>query len=529
MNVAFDPWIPVFNLQGNKEMISLSSALTHGTRYVDLSVRPHERVALMRLLLCVAHTALDGPKNLKEWEKVPETLPQAADAYLEKWKDSFELFHPTRPWLQVAGLSKDPNTPADLTNTKTWIPVSKLNVAYATGNASTIFDHEGLNGSREIPLEETILSMLTFQCFSPGGTIGMIYWHGVPIGKPIGKGLCSSKDGPCVPSSMIHAVLRGSTLLHSLQMNMPTKEAIQRHYAERSFGRPVWEAMPKSIDDLTIENATQTYTGRLVPLTRLFWLHPDAQCLMLGDGLIYPTFVDGFPAEPTATVIVRSVREKKTINLLPFRTNKEYWRELSAMVVKRAANGQGGPLSLDSLADSDNCDLVVCALARDQASILDTKESIYFIPNQMRTSVGISVYETEVAYSERIARRLGWAIETYRNEIDGGWEGRLKGAGASKGELKSKLHTIGTTYFWTAVENQLSLLTAHIAAIGTSEVEPTQKAWRSAAFSSACRAYELACGQAGPRHLRAYAKGWQKLVSINDEEIDETVIQKEEA
>jgi len=101
MNVAFDPWIPVVNSAGKREAASLCDVLAEGEKYADLAVRPHERVALMRLFLCVAHAALDGPKNYDEWCEVPKKLPEATHAYLTKWKDSFELFHPTKPWLQV--------------------------------------------------------------------------------------------------------------------------------------------------------------------------------------------------------------------------------------------------------------------------------------------------------------------------------------------------------------------------------------------------------------------------------------------
>ena len=102
MNVAFDPWIPVVTLKGVRQLVSLEEVLTNGDRYSDLAVRPHERVSLMRLFLCVAHAALNGPKDYEEWKEVPARLPKTAKAYLEKWKDSFELFHKKKPWMQVA-------------------------------------------------------------------------------------------------------------------------------------------------------------------------------------------------------------------------------------------------------------------------------------------------------------------------------------------------------------------------------------------------------------------------------------------
>ncbi len=512
MNVAFDPWIPVVTTSGKRNLASLCDVLTEGEKFADLAVRPHERVSLMRLFLCVAHAALDGPKDYDEWCDVPRRLPDAAKKYLTSWKDSFELFHETKPWFQVAGLSKSAHGKSSSSETIDWTPVSKLNFSFATGNNTTLFDHDGSSEDRNIPLNETILAMLTYQCFSPGGLISQVFWNGVQSGK-------SSKDGPCVPSSMIHALIRGKNLVETIHINLPNYEEVKfRSYGERDIGRPIWEKMPDSLtDSVNIENATGTYIGRLVPMTRLIRLHPAGKRMLLGDGLLYPVFADGFPEEPTATVVIRQNGKKEKRAVLSYRPGKAVWRELAAIVVKRKAGGAGGPLSLSNIQDGENCDLIVGALARDQATIVDTIESVYHIPAQLRSPEGTAAYESEVKNAESRASRLGWAIEIYRHEVDKGWEGRLKAAGASKGKLKAKLHFIATTHYWTTVEKNLPLLMAHIEAIGSEDAIPTRDAWRKMLFASAREAYRIACGQGTPRQMRAFAKGWQKLTGKREE------------
>ena len=126
-------------------------------------------------------------------------------------------------------------------------------------------------------------------------------------------------------------------------------------------------------------------------------------------------------------------------------------------------------------------------------------------------------YESEVKSAEEIASRLGWAVEGYRSATDGGWEGRLKGAGPSKGELKAKLHGIATTHYWTTVEKNLPLLMAHIEAIGSENSLPTRDAWRKMLFAAACDAYRTACGQETPRQIRAFAEGWRRLINRKNE------------
>jgi len=71
MNVAFDDWIPVVTTTGKRQLASLCEVLTNGGQFADLAVRPHERVAVMRLFLCVAHAALDGQEVASEGDGPP--------------------------------------------------------------------------------------------------------------------------------------------------------------------------------------------------------------------------------------------------------------------------------------------------------------------------------------------------------------------------------------------------------------------------------------------------------------------------
>lgn len=539
MNVAFDPWIPLVTSSGERKLVSLSEVFSDGAHYADLAVRPHERVALMRLFLCVAHAALDGPKNYDEWCDVTKELPAAAKRYLEKWNDdehdAFELFHPEKPWLQVAGLSKSADVQSKSDDISDWTPVSKLNFSYATGDNTTLFDHAGMSvGERKIPANETLLSMLTFQCFSVGGLMGQVYWNGIKCGVPANpkkdNGPVKSSDAPCSPSSMIHAFLRGKNLIETIHLNLPTYDDVRFSYGERMIGKPVWESAPTSVRDASsIENATTTYVGRLVPMTRVIRLHPAGERMLLGDGLTYTSFASGFPQEPTATVIIRKKAQTEERGLLSYQPSKSLWRELASLVVKRNAEGTGGPLSLRAIQDGDDCDLQVAAFARDKATIVDTAESVFHIPSKLLTLEGTVVYEAETRRAEAIASRLGWAVEGYRSEIDGGWEGRLKSAGLSKGKLKAKLYSIATTHYWTAVEKNLSLLMAHIEAIGRDSAIPTRETWRKMLFATACEAYRTACGQETPRQIRAFAKGWQRLIAKKDEkEVEISDIKEDE-
>ncbi len=537
MNVAFDRWIPVVNAKGERELASLCSVFAEGRKYVDLAVRPHERVALMRLLLCVAHAALDGPKDYDEWCEVPKRLPDAALAYLEKWRDAFELFHPATPWLQVSKLNGDKPS-----------PVALLDFALATGNNSTLNDHEGQILQRPIQDARIALSLLTFQCFSPGGGSPIAQWENVKrlqVGNP---------DAPCLSQSMAHAMIRGELLAETITLNLPTFEGIARSYQSCSLltrddkehnlwkrmefddialGRPVWEMFPFKPDFLAQEsvNATRTYLGRLVPIAR--WIRLlSATEMYCCNGFKYDTFRDGFPAEPTASVHLSRKTDVKGVetverSVVPVTPSKALWRELSALLVKRSAFGLGGALTIENAPYDKAFDFHVCAMVRDQASMDIAIESVFHISPTFY--VNTATYQTEVQQAERLEQKLGWAVETYRKEVDGGWEGRLKGAGKDSGKLRKKLHSMATGYYWTTVEKKLGLLMAYIDSIGSDAAITLKERWRKLVFKSACEAYSLACSHETPRQHRAFAKGYQKLTAMKDKpEMDSTKKNKED-
>ncbi|MGD0400479.1 MAG: type I-E CRISPR-associated protein Cse1/CasA [Syntrophobacteraceae bacterium] len=523
MNVAFDPWIPVVTTSGKRTLASLYAALTEGEKFADLAVRPHERVSLMRLFLCVAHAALNGPKVYDDWCDVPKKLAGAVQKYLTDWKDSFELFHEEKPWLQVAGLNILPSDKSDDSNDEnSWSTLNKLCFTRASGNNTTLFD-QASNGpaATEYTTEEIVLNLLTFQnFFVAGGKASSRLWGSIEMKNPP-----NPKGGPCSGKSILFTFLRGKDLPESIHLNLNTYDDLRFLYGDSVdwLGRPIWEMPIKSPTDAgAITNATQTHLGRLVPLTRILRVNEDRKKVLLGAGFLYPKFQDeknGFQPDVFATTVMNRNGERE---LLSARLGSSVWRQLHSLTVRRknASDSSRGPLCLLNIPETSSCDVIVNSMItnpRQAAEIVDLIESVFHIPTPLLTPQGNESYEEEVKKSESWASRLGWAVEGYRREIDGGWEGRLKGAGPSKGELKVKLHAVATIHYWTTVEKNLRLLMNHIEAIGTDAAIPTREVWRKMLFSAACEAYRIACGQESPRQMKAFAKGWQKLTSKRNE------------
>lgn len=522
MNLVTDLWIPVLHKNGDRRLASLQQVFTEGCDYSDLAVRPHERIALMRLLIAIAQSALDGPKDIDEWDCAMDGLSGDATQYFHEWKDSFDLFHTDRPFLQITGLSK-PKKDGDATKEgEALTSVTKLDFALATGNNTTLFDH-GANSrdSRSFPSFALPLMLITYLCFSPGGRIAWLDWNGKPRPIPAGKGeksKNSSKHAPCIPGSMLHTFVRRPTVLETIHANLLTREDATYQWGEDSWGKPVWEWMPDSWDDeRAVQNATRTYLGRMVPLSRLVKLNRDGTNMWLGNGFDYPAF-DGkeIPAEPSATVVLGKKGGDRTILGAG---EKAIWRELSALIIRRRQNAIGGPLTLRNIPEDKDFDIWVGAFLTSKASIDDTVESVLHVPATMQSQIGRGAYDNEVKHAEFVANRLGWAVETWREHEDGGWKGRVETTKPQdRWKLKDKLRGIATKHFWTTVEELRPLLLALVEALGTTAevVEESRAVWRKAVWAAAFDAYRLTCSQETPRQIRAYALGLGRLTGENN-------------
>ncbi|MFF5256946.1 type I-E CRISPR-associated protein Cse1/CasA [Streptomyces leeuwenhoekii] len=101
------PWIGVLRCDGTQDELSLRQVFAQADdlrRVVgDLAT---QEFALVRLLLAVAHDALDGPRDIEEWADLWSDADCFAlvAAYLDTHRGRFDLLHPDVPFFQTAGL-----------------------------------------------------------------------------------------------------------------------------------------------------------------------------------------------------------------------------------------------------------------------------------------------------------------------------------------------------------------------------------------------------------------------------------------
>ncbi|MBN2450794.1 MAG: type I-E CRISPR-associated protein Cse1/CasA [Lentisphaeria bacterium] len=492
MNLTTDPWIPVVWEDGRNGLVSLTEAFGQGQEIRDLAVRPHERIALMRLLICVAQAALDGPGDRADWRTCGERLPAAALAYLERWRHAFELFGEGQRFLQVKGLR-----PPNATGGDEGDSLSKLDLALASGNNTTLFDNAG-GSQRQFTPSQVCLMLITYQNFSPGGLVADLLWSGTPTGR-------SSNHAPCVIKSLAHTYIVGSTLAESVRRNLLTREDIELRSV--AWGAPIWEHPPESARDRS--NACCTYLGRLVPMSRTVQLERSA-LLALGQGLTY----DGYPLwrEACATVVARprdGSIERQALSLSPA---KAVWREVSAITVldRGGHDVLGGPLALCHVEPEQSCDIWVGGLIADKAKLVDTIEAVFHLPAAMLGTAGQRVYEQGVRHADRWALRLGRALAAYRREQKDELE-------RDQWKRGNRVKQMAAMHFWTAAEHHLSDLLAVVEnpdlLCASREAEPSWSGtvWGHALAAAARDAYNLACPHGTPRQMKAYVLGLKVL------------------
>jgi CRISPR system Cascade subunit CasA len=512
MNLTTEAWIPVVRRDGRPETVSLRGVFERGHELQDLAVRPHERIALMRLLICITQAALDGPDDLEDWETCLPRLAPAALDYLGHWIHAFELFGEGQRFLQVTGLTKPDakKRPADagIGDDDEGGSPSKLDLALATGNNVTLFDNAG-GSDRAFRSCELALMLLTFQCFSPGGTIGVALWNGMPTvgwssypkAKP-GK----SEHAPCLAGGMLHAFLRSDNVLESVQFNLMTKSQSQKFFGSSTWGRPVWEMMPNRPDDApAVTNASRSYLGRLVPLARAVSLADDGRSILLANGLLYPSY----PAwrEPSASVVTRKVKDQPERQLVRASIEKAAWRELHALTVKGASHEIGGPAALQNMVDERAFDLWVGGLVAGKAKLVDTTESVFHVRAATLGDPGWNAYERGVLQAEATSLRVIHAVTIYHREL---------GDKLDRPDMRNRRDQVqgkACAQFWTQVEvavPRLLEVAADPAVLGLDN-RWRKTGWGESVWRAARAAYEAACPHGTPRQIRAYAKGLKGL------------------
>ncbi|MFE2347968.1 type I-E CRISPR-associated protein Cse1/CasA [Kitasatospora cineracea] len=325
-------WIPVLLTDGRESELSLREVFEQATRIRRLACElPTQEFALTRLLLAIAHDALDDPGDIEEWADLWED-PQAllpVLPYLQQHQERFDLLHPRTPFFQCAQLR---------TGKDEVFPLNRIVADVPNGNP---FFTARFPGVDRIGFAEAARWVVHAHAYDTSGIK-----TGVE-GDPRAKAGKAYPQGPAWAGHLGGLLAEGADLRESLLLNLIATD----QWKTRRTDLPAWRrppAGPGAADDLASRptGPRDLYTWQ----SRRIRLHADHDgvhgvVLSYGDPL---TPQNRFDTEPM-TAWRRSQAQEKKLGRVPVYMPREVdptraaWRGLGSLIA--AAAPEQGPAS----------------------------------------------------------------------------------------------------------------------------------------------------------------------------------------
>lgn len=303
-NLATDPWIPL----SNNTLASLEEIFGKVGSSAALAGTPVERIALIKLLLAIAHCAV-VPKDSEEWQRLgPAGVSQMALDYIQSRRDLFFLGG-DKPFLQM---------PVSTARVAGW---SQLNPQYASGNSTVLTQWQ--IGRSPSPAQIALLTVV----LGPFALGGKKADNTVVLSKGYQGKSKTAKPGPSVAfQGLLHSFLLGHSTQETVWLNLLTSQDIQlvSSVFPQGMGQAPWEKPLFGEDCPTARQLTESIMGRLVPMSRFILLHPEG--MHYTEGLAHPSYLAGV-ADPSVA-IETSKSKPRAIWVNP---EKRPWRELPAL------------------------------------------------------------------------------------------------------------------------------------------------------------------------------------------------------
>ena len=206
-NLLYEPWIRVLNLEGETEEVSLLTVLEHAHEFNCLAGElPTQDIAILRFVLATLYATftradIQGNQNpiknaseaLDRWQSIWELRHFPMEPIKKRlchYEERFYLFHPERPFYQVAGMEKGTNYSA----------AKLLGNLSESGNKVRLFPVRSGEGKQSLSYAEATRWLLYLNAFddtsskpsargqnmpSPGagwlGKLGLIYAEGTNL------------------------------------------------------------------------------------------------------------------------------------------------------------------------------------------------------------------------------------------------------------------------------------------------------------------------------------------------------------
>lgn len=385
-NLIDQPWIPCVMLDGTAVEVSLRDMLVHAHEIRTIAAEtPLINTAILPVALAVLHRMF-GPKNRSAWEDLWEggAFPfEPLDGYFTQWYDRFDLFHPERPFYQVADERVKPK--------------SVIHLIHSIGNTGTLFTHMNDEQGLSLTFGAAARYLLTAQTFRTAGLSGL--------------------PEKFTDSTFTRGVLfwaDGDTLFEQLMLNLMPYPSKLVPIAYTESDKPFWE------QDDPFQKRAYPY-GYLDYLT---W--PSNRILLMpeGDSVSQMTIAPGLHLagdvqSPQKRYRSREKKGEITWSFLYFNPDKGLWRDYHTLLTLDSEDVKP-PAVVDWLARlalDDVFDDVGSPRIAAVGMLADQAKPIFYRQETMTLPVGLlrNAYDTRfigeaIDQAEQIARDLNDAL-----------------------------------------------------------------------------------------------------------------------
>ncbi len=323
-NLIDQPWIPVTMPDFQIQEVSLVKLFQTWENLREIQAdNPPTTLAIYRFLLAILHRAYSGPRNADHWEEIFQDNGEGVIAYLNQWRDRFDLLHPDHPFMQ------DPILPLEKA-----VPVYAIH----TMSTSEVFSHEHEWSGYSISLSQSARLLVRLQ------GVDITSLRAFYVGQSSGNR--SAVNTPTINAANV--LVRGRTLKQTLMFNLRQLEADNQTNIESDL--PTWE----TVNGYAGKPKKTVPSGRITYLTfpwrrlRLFTEEGETSRIAITMGNSFPDKVS-----PQQWEWGVAYREDKPVRLS---LSKQPWRNADAFLL--TAEKQHRPRIVDWLADLKSEDLV---------------------------------------------------------------------------------------------------------------------------------------------------------------------------
>jgi CRISPR system Cascade subunit CasA len=374
-NLLHQRWVTVMKPDGATEPISLLDLFRNAPKWQGLAGElPTQDMAVLRLLLAILHAVfgrydpdgtfapLSSPAAaLNRWQTLwgGHTFPMGIiEDYLRRYEDRFWLFHPERPFYQVAGLVKGAKTTEDAEATETTGPPECIEAAKGKkSKKSTTTDYTAAKLNGEISESNNKIRLFPQRtgssksalCYSEAAR-WLLYVNSFDDAS--GKQKEKEKGLPTRPSGtgwlgklgLITAV--GDNLFETLLLNL----IFLKDGGSELWGgeKPIWEAETVKADERTKITMPGNPSELLTLQSRRLLLKREGNSVV-GYALLGGDFFPEINAFAEQMTVWRNAAKKET-DLPEYHPRRhdptrQFWRDFSALISQSEGKHRPGVVS----------------------------------------------------------------------------------------------------------------------------------------------------------------------------------------